>query len=48
VLRVPFSLHLSTTHLHPAMKLLTHNMLASHVKGVSETFPLRIEAEKVC
>jgi multifunctional methyltransferase subunit TRM112 len=29
------------------MKLLTHNMLASHVKGVSETFPLGIEVEKV-
>ena len=29
------------------MKLLTHNMLASHVKGVTETFPLGIEVEKV-
>jgi len=29
------------------MKLLTHNMLASHVKGVMETYPLKIEAEKV-
>lgn len=29
------------------MKLLTHNMLASHVKGVTETYPLKIEVEKV-
>ena len=29
------------------MKLLTHNMLASHVKGVTDNFPLKIEADKV-
>lgn len=29
------------------MKLLTHNMLTSHVKGVKNGFPLRILARKV-
>jgi multifunctional methyltransferase subunit TRM112 len=29
------------------MKLLTHNMLASHVKGVTDNYPLKIEVEKV-
>nr|XP_043633992.1 multifunctional methyltransferase subunit TRM112 homolog A-like [Erigeron canadensis] len=29
------------------MRLLTHNMLASNIKGVTNGFPLRIEAEKV-
>ena len=30
-----------------AMKLLTHNMLACHIKGVTNNFPLKIEATKV-
>ena len=29
------------------MKLLTHNMLQCHIKGVQNGFPLKIEAEKV-
>ncbi|PSC74830.1 multifunctional methyltransferase subunit TRM112 At1g22270 [Micractinium conductrix] len=29
------------------MKLLTHNMLACHIKGVQNGFPFKIEAEKV-
>ncbi|XP_065184936.1 multifunctional methyltransferase subunit TRM112-like protein [Sycon ciliatum] len=29
------------------MRLLTHNMLASHVKGVKKGFPLAIEATNV-
>ncbi|KAK1405681.1 multifunctional methyltransferase subunit TRM112-like protein [Heracleum sosnowskyi] len=29
------------------MKLLTHNMLSSNIKGVTNGFPLGIEAEKV-
>ena len=29
------------------MKLLTHNMLASHVKGVKNGYPLRVLASKV-
>ncbi|KAH6759254.1 hypothetical protein C2S52_000387 [Perilla frutescens var. hirtella] len=29
------------------MRLLTHNMLSSNIKGVANGFPLRIEAEKV-
>ncbi|MED6204103.1 hypothetical protein PIB30_005829 [Stylosanthes scabra] len=29
------------------MRLLTHNMLSSNIKGVEKGFPLRIEAEKV-
>lgn len=29
------------------MRLLTHNMLSSNIKGVNNGFPLRIEAEKV-
>lgn len=29
------------------MKLLTHNMLACHIKGVQNGYPLKIEAEKV-
>lgn len=29
------------------MRLLTHNMLSSNIKGVSNGFPLRIEVEKV-
>ncbi|XP_071961920.1 multifunctional methyltransferase subunit TRM112-like protein [Antedon mediterranea] len=29
------------------MKLLTHNMLTSHVKGVSNGYPLKIEAQEV-
>ncbi|XP_071504386.1 multifunctional methyltransferase subunit TRM112-like protein [Diadema setosum] len=28
-----------------AMKLITHNMLTSHVKGVKNGYPLKIEAE---
>ncbi|XP_059429722.1 multifunctional methyltransferase subunit TRM112 homolog B-like [Corylus avellana] len=28
------------------MKLLTHNMLSSNIKGVANGFPLRIEVEK--
>ena len=33
--------------LRDAMKLLTHNMLACHIKGVTNNFPLKIEATKV-
>ncbi|EDQ88604.1 uncharacterized protein MONBRDRAFT_32793 [Monosiga brevicollis MX1] len=29
------------------MKLLTHNMLKSHVKGVKDGYPLRLSASKV-
>jgi hypothetical protein len=29
------------------MKLLTHNMLACHIKGVKNGFPFKIEATKV-
>ena len=29
------------------MRLLTHNMLSSNIKGVTNGFPLRIEAEKM-
>ncbi|KAL5739128.1 hypothetical protein ACOSQ2_028308 [Xanthoceras sorbifolium] len=29
------------------MRLLTHNMLSSNIKGVTNGFPLRIEPEKV-
>jgi multifunctional methyltransferase subunit TRM112 len=29
------------------MKLLTHNMLACHIKGVKNGFPFKIEAHKV-
>ncbi|KAG2692296.1 hypothetical protein I3843_08G045800 [Carya illinoinensis] len=29
------------------MRLLTHNMLSSNIKGVANGFPLRIEVEKV-
>ncbi|KAJ0582768.1 putative multifunctional methyltransferase subunit Trm112 [Helianthus annuus] len=29
------------------MRLLTHNMLASNIKGVTNGFPLRIEPEKI-
>ncbi|EPS74173.1 hypothetical protein M569_00583 [Genlisea aurea] len=29
------------------MRLITHNMLSSNIKGVSNGFPLRIEAAKV-
>lgn len=29
------------------MRLLTHNMLASNIKGVTNGFPLRIEVEKM-
>ncbi|KDP22869.1 hypothetical protein JCGZ_00456 [Jatropha curcas] len=29
------------------MRLLTHNMLSSNIKGVSNGFPLRVEVEKV-
>ncbi|WCJ44462.1 Multifunctional methyltransferase subunit TRM112-like protein [Euphorbia peplus] len=29
------------------MRLLTHNMLSSNIKGVSNGFPLRIEVQKV-
>ncbi|XP_058096814.1 multifunctional methyltransferase subunit TRM112 homolog A-like [Magnolia sinica] len=28
------------------MRLLTHNMLSSNIKGVANGFPLRLEAEK--
>ena len=31
-----------------AMKLLTHNMLACHIKGVSNGYPLKVEATKAC
>ena len=33
--------------LRPQMKLLTHNMLACHVKGCTGGYPLKIEAAKV-
>ncbi|KAK9293134.1 hypothetical protein L1049_021120 [Liquidambar formosana] len=29
------------------MRLLTHNMLSSNIKGVTSGFPLRLEVEKV-
>jgi hypothetical protein len=29
------------------MKLLTHNMLACHIKGVKNNYPFKIEAKKV-
>ena len=29
------------------MKLLTHNMLACHIKGVQNGFPFKIDAQKV-
>ncbi|MFS7888293.1 putative multifunctional methyltransferase subunit Trm112 [Helianthus anomalus] len=29
------------------MRLLTHNTLASNIKGVTNGFPLRIEPEKI-
>ncbi len=29
------------------MKLLTHNMLQCHIKGVKNGYPFKIEAEKV-
>jgi len=29
------------------MKLLTHNMLTSHVKGVKNGYPLKVQATKV-
>jgi hypothetical protein len=29
------------------MKLLTHNMLSCHIKGVKNGFPLLIEATKI-
>lgn len=29
------------------MKLLTHNMLACHIKGVKNNYPFKIEAEEV-
>ena len=29
------------------MRLITHNMLKSNVKGVVEGFPLKIEGDKV-
>jgi multifunctional methyltransferase subunit TRM112 len=29
------------------MKLLTHNMLTCHIKGVQNGYPLKIEAEQV-
>lgn len=29
------------------MKLLTHNMLACHIKGVKNGFPFKIEATQV-
>lgn len=29
------------------MKLLTHNMLACHIKGITNTYPLLIEVTKV-
>lgn len=29
------------------MKLLTHNFLACHIKGVKNNYPLKIEATKV-
>ncbi len=29
------------------MKLLTHNMLQCHIKGVQNGYPLKVEADKV-
>lgn len=29
------------------MKLLTHNMLQCHIKGVQNGYPFKVEAEKV-
>ena len=29
------------------MKLLTHNMLACHIKGVKNGYPFEIEAEQI-
>lgn len=29
------------------MKLLTHNMLSCHIKGVTNNFPFKIEATKI-
>lgn len=29
------------------MKLLTHNMLACHIKGVKDNYPFVIEATKI-
>lgn len=43
MLPLSFPLSLSPS----AMKLLTHNMLACHIKGVTNNFPLKIEATKV-
>ena len=37
----------SPAGLGEGMKLLTHNMLACHIKGVTNNFPLKIEATKV-
>jgi multifunctional methyltransferase subunit TRM112 len=38
---------LSVAHALAAMKLLTHNMLQCHIKGVKNGYPFKIEAEKV-
>jgi hypothetical protein len=35
------------TQHHRTMRLITHNMLCSNVKGVKNGFPLRIEADSV-
>ena len=29
------------------MKLLTHNMLECHIKGVTNKYPFKVEADKV-
>ena len=29
------------------MKLLTHNMLECHIKGVTNKYPFKVEAEQV-
>lgn len=33
---------------HKKMRLLTHNMLTSHVKGVKNGYPLGIEVTPLC
>ena len=35
-------------HLHDcAMKLLTHNLLECHIKGVTKKYPFLVEAQQV-
>ncbi|KAJ0591089.1 hypothetical protein HanIR_Chr04g0204521 [Helianthus annuus] len=36
-----------STTVEPTMRLLTNNMLASNIKGVTNGFPLRIEPEMI-